>query len=66
MNSVNSAISAVMQAKNTAVQQQIGYALLAKSQAATKQQGQAALELLNAAAQMSKSPDKGQRLDVVG
>ena len=66
MNSVNSAINAVMHAKNAAVQQQIGYALLAKSQTATKQQGQAALELLNAAAQLGKSPDKGQRLDVVG
>jgi hypothetical protein len=66
MSTINTAINAVMHAKNSAVQQQIGYALLAKSQNATKQQGQAALELLNAAAQLSKSPDKGQQLDVVG
>jgi len=66
MSSINTAINAVMHAKSSAVQQQIGYALLAKSQNATKQQGQAALELLNSAAQLSKSPDKGQQLDVVG
>ncbi|NOY40225.1 MAG: hypothetical protein GXP26_00105 [Planctomycetes bacterium] len=66
MPSVNNAISAVMQAQSSAVRQQIGYALLAKSQTATKQQGQAALELLNAAAQLNKSPGKGQKLDLVG
>ncbi len=66
MNSINSAINAVLQAKSTAVRQQIGYALFAQSQKATKLQGEAALELLNATAQLSKSPGKGQRLDVVG
>lgn len=66
MMTIDSAISSVQAAKASATQQQIGIALLAKSQAATKQQGQAAVELLEASAQLSKALGKGQHFDAVG
>ena len=66
MDSINSAISSVIEAKNAATQQQIAYALLAKSQAVVKAQGQAATELLQAAANIGKALGRGQQFDVVG
>ena len=64
MQSVSNAINAVLAARSSAVQQQIGIAMLAKSQAATKQQGQAVVQLLKATAQLGKAPGKGEQLDL--
>ena len=64
MSSVSNAINAVLAARSSAVQQQIGIAMLAKSQAAAKQQGQAAAEMLEATAQLGKALGKGERLDL--
>ncbi len=64
MSSINNAINAVLAAKSSATQQQIGIAMLAKSQAAVKQQGQATVQLLEATAQLGKALGKGERLDV--
>ncbi len=66
MDSVDTAINSAIEAQNAATQQQIAYALLAKSQAVAKAQGQAATELLQAAASMGKALGKGQQVDVVG
>ena len=63
---IDSAINAVQAAKASATQQQIGIALLAKSQQATKQQGDAVVQLLEATAQLSKALGKGQLFDAVG
>ena len=65
MSTINNAIHAVQAAKSSAIQMQIGIAVLAKSQAAAKQQGQAAVELLEATAQLSKALGKGQHFDSV-
>ena len=65
MPSINNAINAVLAAKSSAIQQQIGIAVLAKSQAAAKQQGQAAVQLLEASAQLSKALGKGKNFDAV-
>ncbi len=62
---MDNAISSVIEAKSAATQQEIAYALLAKSQAAVKAQGQAANELLQAAATMSQAVGKGQQFDAV-
>jgi len=64
MQSVSNAINAVLAAKSSAVQQQIGISVLAKSQTAAKQQGQAAVQLLEATAQLGKAFGKGERLDL--
>ncbi|MCA9231185.1 MAG: hypothetical protein KDA57_11060 [Planctomycetales bacterium] len=66
MTNVDNAVSSVLAAKEAATRQQIGFALLAKSQAAAKQQGQAAIQLLEATAQLSRALGKGQNFDAVG
>ena len=66
MTNVDNAVSSVLAAKEAATRQQIGFALLAKSQGAAKQQGQAAIQLLEATAQLSRALGKGQNFDAVG
>jgi len=66
MQSVSNAINAVLAAKSSTTRQQIGIALLAKSQAASKQQGQAVVQLLEATAQLGKALGKGHHFDAVG
>jgi hypothetical protein len=66
MDSIDGAISTALAAKSAATQQQIAIALLAKSQQATKQQGDVVVALLQAAAQLSKAPGKGENFDAVG
>jgi hypothetical protein len=63
MCSTDCAVSAAFAAKSASTQPQIAIALLAKSQKAAKQQGQA-VALLDTAAQLSKALGKGQQLDV--
>jgi hypothetical protein len=65
MDSIDSAISTTLAAHNAATQQQIAYALLAKSQEMVKVQAQAATNLLQAAANMGKALGKGQQFDAV-
>ena len=66
MTNVDNAVSSVLAAKEAATRQQIGFALLAKSPAAPKQQGQPAIQLLEATAQLSRALGKGQNFDAVG
>lgn len=65
MSSLDPAIEATLAAQNSATQAQIAVALMAKQMTAAKQQGQAAVALLDAAAQMSKALGKGQTFDAV-
>jgi hypothetical protein len=58
--------SCVSAAQQSAVQTQIQVSVLMKAQQATKQQGAAAVELIQAAAQTSKSIDTGKVFDAVG
>ncbi len=66
MSSVDSALSGYLAAKDAAVQSQIGFAIAAKRLDAAQQQGDAAVELLQAAAQLSKSLDRGATFDALG
>jgi hypothetical protein len=65
MDSIDSAINATIAAKSAATQQEIAFAILAKSQAAAKAQGDAAVELLEATANLGKAISKGQQFDAV-
>lgn len=68
MSSIDSAINSVLEIQSADTQQQIAYALLAKSREAAKQQAAAAVELLNSAAKVQSSgraPDKGLQLDAL-
>lgn len=66
MDSIDTAINSAIEAQKAATQQQIAYALLAKSQAVVKAQGQAAADLLQATAHIGKALGRGQQFDVVG
>jgi hypothetical protein len=54
MTCIDSAINSVIAAKENAVKTQVGFAVAAKQLDATRQQGDAANQLLEAAAQLSK------------
>ncbi len=64
--SVDGAIQSVISAKQASVSNQIGYAVASKQLDATKQQGQAAIALLETAAQLSKAVGKGGQFDAQG
>lgn len=66
MSSVDGAAASVLAAKDSAVMSQIAYALQAKSLDVAKQQGQAAVELVEQAAQLGKSHDTGRGFDAIG
>jgi hypothetical protein len=59
MDTIDSAINSVMEAKRASTQQEIAFAVLAKSQAAVKAQGDAVVELLRASANLGKSLGTG-------
>ena len=65
MDSIDSAINSAIEAKFASTQQEIAIAVLAKSQAAAKAQGDAAVELLRVTANLGKSLSTGQQLDAV-
>ena len=65
MTSINGALNALLRAQSSAVNQQITFAVAAKSLEATRQYGEAAVELLDAAAQLSKAPGRGKHFDAV-
>lgn len=52
--------------KQSEIHNQIAMAVASKQMDATKAQGDAAVELLNAAVQMSKSVDSGRNFDARG
>jgi hypothetical protein len=58
--------SSVAAAQSSALQSQIGYAILGKQLTASKQQGEAVVKLLESAAKLSKSHSSGKQLDLVG
>jgi hypothetical protein len=66
MDSIDSAISSVLAAKENAIKTQVAFAVAAKQLQATKQQGEAASQLVDAAVQLSKAIGKGLGFDAVG
>lgn len=64
MTSVNSAASAATALSNAQAQNQVSVAVAGKQLDAVKQQGQAAVQLIEAAATVGKSIDTGKVLDV--
>jgi len=65
MSSIDPAISSVLAAKQAAVKSQIAFALAAKSLDAQKQQGDAAVKLIDAARQTGKEIGRGTQFDAV-
>lgn len=65
MSSIDTALSNVVAAKQAAIQTQIGVALAAKSLDASRLQGEAAVQLIDAAAQLSKALGRGANFDAV-
>jgi hypothetical protein len=66
MCSTDCAISSVIAAKENAIKTQVAFAVAAKQLQATRQQGDAAAQLVEAAAQLSKAIGKGLAFDAVG
>ncbi len=64
--SIDSGISSVVAAKNGALQSQVTMAVEAKRLDATEAAGKAIVQLLQVAAQMSKSLGKGVKFDAQG
>ncbi|QDU27160.1 hypothetical protein ETAA8_22450 [Anatilimnocola aggregata] len=58
--------SSVSAAQQSSLQTQIQVSLLVKQQSAVKQLGAAAVEMIQAAGQVGKSPDTGKVFDAVG
>lgn len=63
MSSIDSALGSVAAAKQAAIHAQIGVAVAAKSLDASRLQGDAAVQLLEAAANLSKALGRGQNFD---
>ncbi len=66
MTSIGDAINSVIQAKADAVKSQVSFAVMAKTLQVTQGQGEAANQLIEAAAQLSKEAGKGLHFDSVG
>lgn len=62
MSSIDSSVAGVLAAQQAAVQSNIATTVAAKALDAIEQQGQAAVELLEGAVQLSKEAGKGERL----
>lgn len=60
-----SACSSVMAAQSEALTHQINFAVLRKQQEASKAQGDAAVQLLQSAANVGKAIGKGQQFDAM-
>ncbi len=63
MSSVSDPTQAVLAAKQAAIGNEITYAVLAKTNDAAKQQGEAAVSLVEQAAQLSKAIGAGGKFD---
>ena len=59
-------VQAATQIKQSQLGFEVGMAVAKKGLDAQKAQGEAAVQLLEAAAQLSKAPGLGQRFDAVG
>lgn len=64
--SLDPAVSSLLAAQENAVKTQINYAVAGKQLDAARQQGEAVNQLLEQAAQLSKSLTSGQSFDAVG
>jgi hypothetical protein len=64
--SMSSSIDSLMQAQSGALQSQIDMAVLKKQLNASKAQGEAALRLLESAAQLNRVNGKGTAFDALG
>lgn len=62
---INSLISSQSQLQAAVVRQQVGIAVAAKALDASKQQGKAAVQLLETASQIGKAVGKGSKFDAV-
>lgn len=65
MGSIDPAISNLLAAKQNAIQSQAAFAVAAKSFSAQKQQGDAMVQLIEAAAQISKAVGRGESFDAI-
>ncbi len=65
MHSIDTAISNLLAAQQTAVQTQAAFAVASKSLSAQKQQGEAMVQLIEAVAQMGKALGRGQSFDAI-
>ena len=65
MSAIDPAISSVIAAKQSAVQSQIAIALAEKSLSATKQQGDAIVQLIRDAGHLGKAIGRGEQFDAV-
>ncbi|MHB8866718.1 MAG: hypothetical protein ACYC6N_30525 [Pirellulaceae bacterium] len=63
MSSVDSAVSSVLAAKQVSLRSQISVAVAAKQMDAQQLQGEAAVQLIEAAAQLMKEMGKGANID---
>jgi len=63
MSSIDSAVSSVSAAQQSAAQSQAAFAVAAKQLDATQQQGEAVVQLIDSAAQISKAVGKGHGFD---
>ncbi len=63
MNGIDAAVGSLLAAKQAAVHSEISFAVAAKQLDAQQQQGQAAVQLIEAAAQLVKAAGKGAQID---
>ena len=63
MSSIDPAVQAVLSSRESALSSQIQYSLLGKQLEANKQAGQAIVDLLEGAAQLSRSNNSGGAFD---
>ena len=66
MSNSDAAIGGVLDAQQSSVQSQIQFSIMAKQLEAQRQAGQAAVDLLSSALQLSKEAGKGDGFDGVG
>lgn len=59
MSSIDSSITNLVASQRSAIRTEISYTVAAKQLDALEQQGEAAVELLESAVQLSKAPGKG-------
>lgn len=63
MDGINTGGSALIAAQEASLRSEIGYALAAKQQDAQEMQGEAALQLIEAAGKISRQVGKGHQFD---
>ena len=66
MSSIDTSVSSVAAAEDAALRSSIAIAIMAKQLDAARAQGDAAVQLLQSAANLSKAAGKGERFDAQG